>query len=331
MHRRAMLKALAVTACAGLPYAAQAQMRQKVMVVVADVAGTPWAVRVERGLRQTGTGFGLNASLVGPAHPDPAAQAAMVGDLVTRKVDAIGVMPLDPENLEPVLQSARDNGILVITLGAVTPSGKSWDVEMVDPAAYAARQVTALAEEMGGKGVYAVYVGTLLSPFDARCADAAIALQKARYPQMKLATPRLPVADDKAASARMTEDMLEAFPDLGGILSLGDAGTIAAAEIVRAHNATQRVAVVGTVLPSEARDLILGGAIRAGFLGSPIEAGEALAGIAGMVFTGRLLRTGVEIPGLGLANIDSEHHRITTNRILDVNRATLDGLIALGL
>jgi simple sugar transport system substrate-binding protein len=85
------------------------------------------------------------------------------------------------------------------------------------------------------------------------------------------------------------------------------------------------------VLPSEARELIITGAIRAGFLWSPLDAGAALAGVAGMTFTGRLLRTGVEIPGLGLAKIDTDHRLITTNRIFDVNRTTLDGLIALGL
>lgn len=301
------------------------------MAVVTDVIDAQWAARLARGLGQTGAGFGLTTSLLVPPRPDPALQAGLIATLIGRKVDAIGVLPLDPVVLDPVLQSARDNGILVVTLGAVAPIARSWDIEIISPTAYAARQMTALAAEMGGRGAYAVYVGTLASPLDARCADAAIALQKARYPEMKLATPRKPVAEDGRASARMTEDLLAAFPDLGGILSFGAAGTMGAGATVREQRAALHVAVVGTVLPSEARELIVTGAIRVGFLWSPLDAGAALAGVAGMTFTGRLLRTGVDIPGLGLAKIDPDHRLITTNRIFDVNRTTLDGLIALGL
>lgn len=332
MRRRAALQAFAAAA-SGLAVRrrAHAQTRLKVMVVVTDMIDAQWAARLAQGLGQTGAGFGLTTSLLVPPRPDPALQAGLIATLIGRKVDAIGVLPFDPVMLDPVLQSARDNGILVVTLGAVAPIARSWDIEIISPTAYAARQMAALAAEMGGRGAYAVYVGTLASPLDARCADAAIALQKARYPEMKLATPRKPVAEDVGASARMTEDLLAAFPDLGGILSFGAAGTMGAGTTVREQQAAMRVAVVGTVLPSEARELIVTGAIRAGFLWSPLDAGAALAGVAGMTFTGRLLRTGVEIPGLGLAKIDTDHRLITTNRIFDVNRTTLDGLIALGL
>ena len=71
----------------------------------------------------------------------------------------------------------------------------------------------------------------------------------------------------------------------------------------------------------------MAGAIRRAFCWNPIDAGTAIAAVCGMISTGHGLHTGIEIPGLGLADIDLAHHLIRADRVIEINR----GLIAQGI
>jgi simple sugar transport system substrate-binding protein len=334
MERRT---ALGLIGLAGLGFAARparAQMHQKQLVMITDLMGTPWSARLEKGLSQGGQGFFVNTHLIGPSEPDTGRQAALMQRLIDGKegpIDAIALLPLETAALSPLVQSARDAGMLVLTLQGSAIEGRSWDIEPVDPAAFGALQMQALAQEMGGQGKYVIYVGTLAMPAHTLWAEAAIAHQKAHFPAMSLAAPRFPDGFDLKASARITAEIIESFPDLGGILAFGENGVIGAAQTIAARNLGARIAVVGTALPSQARDLLLQGAIRRAFCWSPSDAGLALASVAGMIFTGHALRTGVEVPGLGLAAIEPQHHVIRADRVITIDRASLPGLLAQGL
>ncbi|HIP91886.1 MAG TPA: autoinducer 2 ABC transporter substrate-binding protein, partial [Thermotoga sp.] len=65
------------------------------IAVVVKIAGIPWFNRMAEGVAQAAKELGVNAYLIGPATADPAPQVQMVGDLVTRGVDAICVVPND--------------------------------------------------------------------------------------------------------------------------------------------------------------------------------------------------------------------------------------------
>lgn len=334
MHRRAALGLIGLAGLGAALRPAWAQMHQKTLVMVADLIGTPWSDLMAKGLRQGGQRYFVNTSLIGPDRPDPARQAALMQGLIDGKngaVDAIALMPLEVARLAPLAQAARDAGILVLTLQGHAIAERSWDIEPVDPSAFGVIQMQALAREMGGRGKYVVYVGTLGMPAHTLWADAAIAHQKANFPAMALAAPRFPDGLEIAAASGMTADVIEAFPDLGGILAFGEHGAVGAGKTVAARGLAGRIAVVGMALPSQARELILAGAIRRAFCWNPVDVGAAIAAVCGMIFTGHGLHTGVDIPGLGLAEIDLAHHLIRADRVLEIDRASLPGLIAQGL
>ena len=334
MHRRAALGLIGLAGLGAALRPAFAQMHQKTLVMIADMVATPWSDLMAKGLRQGGQSYFLNTSLIGPESPEPSRQAALMQRLIDGKdapVDAIALMPLATAELAPLVQAARDAGILVITLQGEAIATRSWDIEPVDPAAFGVRQMQALAHEMGGRGKYAVYVGTLAMPSHRLWADAAIAHQKANFPAMALAAPRFPDGLERAAASRITADVIEAFPDLGGILAFGENGAVGAGKIVAARGLAPQIAVVGMALPSQARELIMAGAIRRAFCWNPLEVGNAIAAVCGMIFTGHGLHTGVEIPGLGLADINLAHHLIHADRVIEIDRESLPGLIAAGL
>ena len=97
----------------------------------------------------------------------------------------------------------------------------------------------ALAKAMGGEGKYIVYVGSLTVPLHNKWADAAIALQKEKYPKMQLVADRFGVAESMDDSYKTALDQMRANPDLKGILAFGSQGPIGAARAVEERGKEQ--------------------------------------------------------------------------------------------
>ena len=333
MNRRELLSTVGAVVAAGLlavpgtPFA----QGQKEMVAVVKIAGIPWFNAVEKGIKKGGQDFGMNASMVGPANVDPAQQVKLLEDLIAKKVAVIGLVPLDVKVTEPVLKRAQAAGIPVITHEGPEQEGRTWNVELIDSKKFGEEQMKRLAQEMGEEGEYVVYVGTLTTPLHNKWADAAIAYQKEHYPKMKLVTDRFPGADEIDTSYRTTLDVIKAYPNLKGILGFGSNGPIGAGNAVREKRLGRKVAVVGTVLPSQAKPLIMDGTIREGFLWNPTDAGYAMVAVAKLVSDGKDIKDGVEIPGLGKAEVDVAGRQIKVDKIMRINKETVDGLIAQGL
>ena len=333
MHRRSTLKligAAALVGALGVSGFALAQ-DQKKMVTVVKIAGIPWFNALENGIEKAATDFSIDASMVGPANVDPAQQVKLLEDLIAQKVDVIGLVPLDVKVAEPVLKRAQEAGIPVITHEGPEQEGRTWNVELIDSVKFGEVQMQKLAEEMGEEGEYVVYVGTLTTPLHNIWADAAIAYQEKNFPNMKLVTDRFPGADEIDTSYRTTLDVIKAYPNLKGILGFGSNGPIGAGNAVREKRLGEKIAIVGTVLPSQAKPLIMDGTIREGYLWNPTDAGYAMVAVAKLVLDGTPIVDGVDIPGLGKAVVDVEKKQIKVEKIMIVNKDTVDDLIKQGL
>lgn len=333
LNRRQSLQiiggAVALAGCGlpGLVHAADA----KEMVTVVKIAGIPWFNAVEKGILKGAKDFGINATMVGPANVDPAQQVKLLEDLIAKKVAVIGLVPLDVKVCEPVLKRAQAAGIKVITHEGPEQEGRDWNVELIDSVKFGEVQMDRLAKDMGEKGEYVVYVGTLTTPLHNKWADAAIARQKAKYPNMKLVADRFPGADEIDTSQKTTLDVIKAYPNLAGILGFGSNGPIGAGNAVRAQKLGKKIAIVGTVLPSQAKALIMDDIIREGFLWNPTDAGYAMVAVAKLVLDGKEIKDGIEIPGLGKASVDVANKQIKVDKIMQINKETVDALIAGGL
>jgi simple sugar transport system substrate-binding protein len=301
------------------------------MVTIVKEAGVPWFNILNQGLTDAGGKFDIKVSMTGPATPDPAQQVKLIDDLIAKKVDVIGLIPLDTRVTAQVVQRARDAGIIVITQEGPTQPGKTWDVELMSAKAYGETQMKALARAMGGDGGYAVLVGTLTTTGHNQWADAAIAYQKENYPKMKMVADRFPGADLIDDSERVAQEILQAYPDIRGIVSMGSNGPIGVGNVLRKRNLQGQVALVGTTIPSQAKAMINAGIIREGFLWSPKDAGFAMVAVARMAIDGSPFVDGMDIPGLGNATVDQANRVVMMDRILTINKQTISGLIALGL
>ncbi len=332
MNRRDTLKILLATSAASTAgWSRGVRAAEYQMVTVAKIIGIPWFNLLSEGILDGGKKFDIQATMIGPAHPDPAQQVAMVEDLIAKKVDVIGLVPLDVKVLGPVLKRAQDAGIAVITQEGPNQENRTWDVEMIDSTRFGETQMQALARAMGEQGDYVILVGTLTTPLHNAWADAAIAFQKAHYPRMHLATSRFPGSDEVDSSEQVMRNVLQAYPAVRGAIGFGSNGPIGIGNVVRQRHLQARIAVIGTAIPSQVKPLIMSGAVREAFVWSPKDAGYAMVAVADLMRRKVKFETGMDVPGLGRANVDTANRLISVDRTLTVNKQTVDKLIATGL
>lgn len=306
-----------VTTFSMFTYAAEPSQTE--IVNVPKVAGIPWFNRMNDGVKQAGKELNINTSQVGAKDADPAQQVKIIEDLIAKKVDAITVVPNDSKVLEPVFAKARKAGIVVLTQEATDQKGANWDVETIDSKAYAERVMDELAKQMGGKGGYVIYVGSLTVPLHNYWADVAIAYQKKKYPDMYEVTSRMPVAESIDKSYSSTLDLMKAHSDLKGIIGFGSMGPIGAGQALKKKR-NKKISVVGIMMPGQAYPLLRQGYIRKGFLWDPKDAGYALTIIADKILKGEAIDSSLTIPGLGQASVDAKNHVIRFNKILEVDK-----------
>ena len=114
---------LCLAACAGTTTAkteetktetAKSDKDYEIVVVPKGMPRTPGSSVWTPASSEYAAETGLNVYQKGTDVIDATKQAQLVQDLIAQGVDAICVVPVDPESLEPVLKQAREAGIVVI-------------------------------------------------------------------------------------------------------------------------------------------------------------------------------------------------------------------------
>jgi len=299
--------AVAALLAAGL-VGAHAQDKKFNIVTVVKISGIQWFNRMEEGVKKFAADTGNNAYQVGPAKADAQLQVQLLEDAIAQKVDAIAVVPFSPEALEPVLKKARDAGIKVISHEASTIQNVDWDIEAFKNAAYGEHFMKSLGECMGGKGEYAVFVGSLTSKSHNQWVDAAIAYQKANFPDMKMVGSKNETNDDQQQAYAKTQELLRAFPNVRGFEGSASTDVAGIGLALEERGMGKDTCVVGTSLPSIATQYLDTGSVDMISFWDPSLAGYAMNKVAVMLLDGKEPTDGMDlgIPGYEKVSFDGK-------------------------
>lgn len=325
--RLALLAMFGAVASTGI---AVAQDKPRMGVVV-KIGGIPWFNAMEVGIKQRAEELGWDAWMVGPTSADPALQVRAVEDLIAQGVTAIGVVPNDAEVLEPVLKRAMGAGIKVITHESPAQENVDWNFELASSTGFGEAHAKMLAEKMGGKGQYAVYVGSLSVPLHNAWADAAIAYLKENHPEMEQVAERFGVAESVDDSRNTALDLMRAHPDLGGFLAFGSQGPIGAGRAIAERRQGGKIHVLGPFSPGQGKRLVHDGILTGGYMWNPMEAGKVFVTMADMLNKGDEIAEGTEIEGLGAVSPDVDSKNIIVDQLVPLNKDTVDELAEMGL
>ncbi|WP_022706235.1 MULTISPECIES: substrate-binding domain-containing protein [Paracoccus] len=321
-----LIGALALTT--GLSTAAVAETS---IGVVVKIGGIPWFNAMEDGIERRAKELGVDAEMIGPVSADPSLQVQAIEDLIAKGVDVIGVVPNDEAALEPVLQKARDAGIVVISHEGPGLQNVDWNFELASAEGFGEAHAKLLSDKAPDGGTYAVYVGSLTVPLHNAWADAAIAWMDENRPDLSIVGDRYGVAENVDDSRSTALDLIAANPDLKGFLAFGSQGPIGAGRAVEERRKTGEIHVMGPFSPGQGRKMIHSDVLTGGFMWNPAQAGEVFVTLGDMLANGQQIEAGMEVPGLGVIEPDFEQRDIITDNLLEINKSTVDDLADMGL
>lgn len=319
-HKITLMASAAMAFAAITATPVMADGHAKDIATVVKIAGIQWFNRMEEGVDRFAAETGMNAFQVGPAEADPQQQVALIEDMIAQGVDALAVVPMSPEALEPVLARAMDAGIAVVTHEAASQENTSYDLEAFVNEDFGANLMEQLATCMGGEGEYAVFVGSLTSQTHNQWVDGAIAHQEANYPNMTLVGDKNETFDDAEKAYTKAQEVLRAFPNVKGMQGSASTDVAGIGRAVEERGMEDATCVFGTSLPSIAGQYIDTGAVDGIGFWDPAVAGEAMNKLAVMVINGEEVTDGMDLGLPGYENITLDGKVIYGQAWVNVNK-----------
>lgn len=268
------------------------------IVVVPKDASNPWFVRMEVGVNEYAEAHPENTIYQrGTPEIDATLQAQLVQDLIAQGVDAICVVPVDPESLEPVLEQARAAGIVVIAHEGASLVNVDYDIEAFNNAAYGAFIMENLAQAMGGEGVYTTMVAHVTNASHNEWADGGVAYAQENYPNMTLleAEPRVESEDNGDVAYNVAKELFNKYPELKGIMGTSSFDAPGVARAIEELGLTGKVFTSGTGMPADNAELLKSGAVQSLTLWDPALAGQAMIALAEKLLAGEEITTPLDL------------------------------------
>ncbi|MGY4859086.1 autoinducer 2 ABC transporter substrate-binding protein [Cryobacterium sp. AP23] len=216
---------------------------------VPKLQGVPYFEAMNAGGQQAADDLGFEWLYQGPTTADAAAQADIVRSFIQQDVDALIVAPNDPDSMAPLLKEAADKGIQVATSDTDAPdSVRQVFVNQASVEGIGQGLTDSLMDAMGGAGKYAIV----------SCGETAanlnswIEVQEAytaeKYPDAEI-VDIVYAGEDQAAATSMATDLMNANPDLTGLVGECTSSAPGVAQAVKDAGKIGSVFTVGLGTP----------------------------------------------------------------------------------
>lgn len=199
----------------------------------------------------------------GPTEPVGAKQVPFITSAIRQGFDAIVISAPDANAVAPALLRAKARGIKVISYdGDVRPDARLIFVSPPLASDIGKFQVEWLGSQIGYKGEFAILSATpTAANQNTWIKFMKEALKQPKYRNMKLV--KIAYGNDKPVdSAKETQALLQAYPNLKGIIAPTTVGISAAAQVLDQEGACKKVALTGLGLPNEMRKYVKKGCAK---------------------------------------------------------------------
>ncbi|MGE6718044.1 autoinducer 2 ABC transporter substrate-binding protein [Peribacillus frigoritolerans] len=271
------------------------------IAVVPKLMGIPYFNASEKGAIQAGKDLGVETIYTGPTEPDAAQQVKVIEDLISQDVDVIAVAPNDAASLSPVLQKAKDEGIIVMDWD--TPADQSLvelSVHQIDDEAYGRHIAKSLVKQMGvEKGQIAILTGGLSAANLNTWIDAAKKELEENYPGIELVTDKIATDEKQQVAYQKTLDLIKSNPELKGIMAFSTPAPLGAAQAVQEKGLQDDITVVGTALPKDSSPYLNDGSLDVAILWEPDKLGYLTVALAKRLAEGEKPEDGLKVENVG--------------------------------
>ncbi|WP_017772853.1 ABC transporter substrate-binding protein [Paraburkholderia kururiensis] len=183
----------------------------------------PYFVTMQKALNDAAATIGAQV-VVTDAHHDVSKQVSDVEDMLQKKIDILLVNPTDSTGIQSAVTSAKKAGVVVVAVDANAngPVDSFVGSRNFDAGAMSCEY---LAKAIGGSGEVAILDGIPVVPILERVRGCKSAL--AKFPNVKVVDTQNG-KQERATALSVTENMIQAHPNLKGIFSVNDGGSMGA-------------------------------------------------------------------------------------------------------
>lgn len=231
----------------------------------------------------TAAGF-ASSQVVGPLDASASSQVSFINAETQAGTNVIVIAANDPDAVCPALEEARSGGAKIVAFDSDTnPACRDVFVSQVVAKDVALIQLELISEQIGGEGEIAILSAT---------ANATNQNEWIRYMEEELAAnpdyadielvTKVYGDDDDTKSFQEAQGLMQAYPDLKGIISPTTVGIAATARYLSTSEYKGQVALTGLGLPNEMRPFVKDGTVTEFALWDPAQLGyvSAFAGLA---------------------------------------------------
>jgi rhamnose transport system substrate-binding protein len=301
MRRKRIMLLLGVAAIAALvavfaaavgsagPTRADAKGKGYKIFLLPKNIGNPVFTTNNRGAQEAARELGDKVTYNGPTEAVASKQVPFIDTAVRQGFNAIIISANDPNAVAPALKRAAARGVKVISYDSDTaPDARTIFVSGPDQKSIGFAQVEWLGSQIGYKGDFAILSATpTATNQNAWIKYMKQALKMAKYKNMKL----VKIAygnDNDTKSLQEAQGLLQAYPDLKGIIAPTTVGIAAAARVVSQARKCSSVRVTGLGFPSQMKSYVKSGCVKKFGLWNEIDFGYVAVQVAHAVLDGKL-------------------------------------------
>jgi ribose transport system substrate-binding protein len=234
----------------------------------------PYFVVMKEAAEEASRSIGAELHVTDARH-DVSKQLSDIEDLVQKGIDILLINPTDSVGVETAVQSAKKAGVVVVAVDAQADGpidsfvgSKNYDAGL--------QAGDALAKSLEGRGEVAILNGIPVVPILERVKGFREAI--AKYPEIKIVDTQNG-NQERSVAMSVTENMLQAHPDLRGLFSVNDGGALGALSAIQASG--KDIALVSVDGQKEVVEEILkGGPFKATVAQFPRDQIRVALGIA---------------------------------------------------
>jgi len=253
----------------------------------------------KRGAMKAAEEAGVTLIYDGPTEPSGAEQNKFFDTWIRQGVNAICVAPNQPKTIQRFVEKAKAQGIRVLTWDSDAPgSGRDLFVNQVDEKTLGETLIDDLAHQMGEEGEWAIAIASLDAANLNTWRRYAEAHAKEKYPKLRLVATEVTKEDENFARQRM-ETLLNAYPNLKGIIAFDSNSVPGAAEAIKRAGKVGRVALTGNSTPNKMRPYIKADVLQSFYLWDPRALGALTVRLAKASVDGQTLKENMDILGYG--------------------------------
>ena len=251
--------------------------------------GNPYEESEHSGVDEAREELGGSNRISGPTEASASSQISIINAAVQQSPDAIIIAGNDPDAVAPALKQAAQRGIKVVAMDSdVAPDARSVFVNQVTTQSVGENQVESIGKQIDYKGEIAILSATA----NATNQNAWIEVMKETLKQPKYKDMKLvKVAygdDDDQKSFQETQGLIQAYPNLKGIISPTTVGVAAAARYLSTSPQKGKIKLTGLGFPNQMRKFVKDGTVEEFQLWVPKDVGYLAGQAAAALVSGRI-------------------------------------------